>query len=149
RPKENSFRGAISTPDFLDWRRMAKSFSKIALYDTAQFNFSYGSGDPERLPGARVTGGFLSALGVQPYLGSDFDANAEQPGHHRVVVIPHGLWQRRFGGDRAILGKSAIVNGEPFAIVGVLPRNFRFPFASECELLVPTVFTEAQLRWRG
>src|ERR1700675_4778052 len=64
RPKENSFRGPISAPDFLDWRQLAKSFSSIALYDTGQFNLSADGGDPERLPGARVTGGFLTALGV-------------------------------------------------------------------------------------
>ncbi len=149
RPHENTVRGPISAPDFIDWRRMSKSFSSIALYDSGPYNFSAGSGDAERIPGARVSPGFLEALGVRPQLGRDFEAVEEQPGHNRVVLIANGLWQRRFGGDPAILGKTAGINGEPFSIVGVLPKDFKFPFAAECDVLVPAVLGPDQLRYRG
>jgi putative ABC transport system permease protein len=148
RPRENSFRGGISALDFVDWRRMSQSFSNIALYDSSQFNLT-GAGDPERIPGARVSPGFLEALGVHPQMGRSFDAVAEQPGHNREVLITYALWQRRFGSDPAIVGKSAGINGEPFLIAGVLPNDFRFPFASQCDLLVPAVLGPDQLRYRG
>lgn len=154
RPRENSFRGGISALDFVDWRRMSKSFSSIAMYDAGHYNLTDASGtgasgDPERIPGAQVSPGFLAALGVRPHRGGDFDNTAEQPGHNRVVLITYGLWQRRFGSDPAIIGKSAGLNGEPFTIAGVLPKDFRFPFAPQCDLLVPALLGPDQLRYRG
>jgi putative ABC transport system permease protein len=149
RPRENSFRGGISAMDFVDWRRMAKSFSRMALYDSAQFNLTPSGSEPERVSGAQVSPGFLEALGVQPQLGRDFESDAEQPGHSRVVLIAYGLWQGRFGGDPAIIGKSTGINGEPYSIAGVLPKDFRFPFAPQCDLLVPAVLGGDQLRYRG
>jgi putative ABC transport system permease protein len=148
RPRENSFRGGISALDFVDWRRMSQSFSNIALYDSGQFNLT-GASDPERIPGAQVSPGFLEALGVRPLMGRSFEAVAEQPGHNREVLITYGLWQRRFGSDPAIVGKSAGINGEPFSIAGVLPKDFRFPFAPQCDLLVPALLGPDQLRYRG
>ncbi len=148
RPRESQAQGPISGPDFVDWRRMAKSFSSLAIYDSARFSIT-GNGDPERVPGARVSAGFLEALGVQPRLGRTFQINEEQRGQHRVAIITNGLWQRGFASDPGVLGKTIGVNGESFEIVGVLPRNFRYPFAAECDLLVPNVFSESQLRFRG
>src|ERR1035438_10003417 len=148
RPHENSFRGGISALDFVDWRRMSKSFSNIALYDSGQYNLT-GAGDPERISGAAVSPGFLEALGVRPQMGRGFDNTAEQPGHNGEVLITYGLWQRRFGSDPAIVGKSAGINGEPFSIAGVLPKDFRFPFAPQCDLLVPALLGPDQLRYRG
>jgi|CZKS01.1.fsa_nt_gi putative ABC transport system permease protein len=148
RPRENSFRGGISALDFVDWRRMSKSFSNIALYDSGQYNLT-GAGDPERIPGAAVSPGFLEALGLRPHMGRVFDSTSEQPGHNRVVLITYGLWQRRFGSDPAVVGKSAGINGEPFTIAGVLPKDFRFPFAPQCDLLVPALLGPDQLRYRG
>jgi len=77
RPRENSFRGGISAMDFVDWRHMAKSFSRMALYDSGQFNLTASGAEPERVPGAQVSPGFLEALGVQPQLGRDFESDAE------------------------------------------------------------------------
>lgn len=149
RPRENSFRGGVSAMDFVDWRRMAKSVSSIALYDSGQFNLTINGSEPERVPGAQVSPGFLEALGVQPLLGRDFEADAEQPGHGRVLLITYGLWQRRFAGDPAIIGKSTGINGELSTIAGVLRKDFRFPFAPQCDLLVPATLAGDQLRYRG
>ena len=138
----------VSALDFLDWRRLAQSFSSIGLYETARFSLT-GSGEPENVAGARVTAGFLESLGLRPQLGRTFAVSEEQPAHHRVAIITDGLWRRRFGSDPAILGKTAGLNGELFSIIGVLPADFRFPFALRCDLLAPIVFTEDQLRYRG
>ena len=148
RPSENSFRGAISALDFVDWRRMSKSFSSIAVYDAGQFNLT-GAAEAERIPGARVSPGFLEVLGVRLQMGRPFESVAEQPGHNREVLITYGLWRRRFGNDPAIVGKSAGINGEPFTITGVLPKEFRFPFAPQCDVLIPVVLGPDQLRYRG
>ena len=148
RPHENSFRGPVSALDFVDWRRMSKSFSNIALYDASHFNLT-GVGEAERIPGARVSPGFLEALGVRPFMGRDFDPTAEQPGHNRAVLLTYGLWRRRFGSDPEILHKTVGINGETFSIAGVLPKNFRFPFAPQCDVLVPLVLGPDQLRYRG
>jgi putative ABC transport system permease protein len=138
----------VSVPDFLDWRRMARSFSSLGLYDTARFSLT-GSGDPENVAGARVTAGFLESLGVRPHLGRTFEVGEEQPAHHRVAIITDGLWRRRYGSDPAIIGKTAGVNGELYSIIGVLPTGFQFPFALRCDLLAPIVFTDNQLKYRG
>jgi putative ABC transport system permease protein len=148
RPREGPGHGAISAMNFVDWRRMSKSFSSMAMYASANYNLT-GAGDAERIPGAQVSPGFLEALGVRPQMGRDFESIAEQPGNNREVLISNGLWQRRFGSDPSIVGKSTGINGEQFTIAGVLPKGFRFPFAPQCDLLVPAVLGPDQLRYRG
>ena len=148
RPREGPGHGAISAMNFVDWRRMSKSFSSMAMYASANYNLT-GAGDAERIPGAQVSPGFLEALGVRPQMGRDFESIAEQPGNNREVLISNGLWQRRFGSDPSIVGKSTGINGEQFTIAGVLQKGFRFPFAPQCDLLVPAVLGPDQLRYRG
>jgi putative ABC transport system permease protein len=148
RPREGPGHGAISAMNFVDWRRMSKSFSSIAMYASGHYNLT-GTGDAERVPGSQVSPGFLEALGVRPQMGRDFENIAEQPGHNQEVLITHGLWEKRFASDPSIVGKSTGINGEQFTIAGVLPKDFRFPFAPECDLLVPAVLGPDQLRYRG
>jgi putative ABC transport system permease protein len=148
RQRESAGHGPVSAADFVDWRRMAKSFSNIGLYSSGHYNLT-GTGDAERVSGAQVSPGFLEALGVRPQMGRDFERVAEQPGHNQAVLITYGLWQRRFAGDDTIVGKTAGINGESFSIAGVLPKHFRFPFAPQCDLLVPAVLGPDQLRYRG
>lgn len=127
---------------------MAHSFSSIGLYDTERLSLT-GNGAPENVPGAQVTAGFLESLGARPRLGRTFDPSEEQPAHHRVAILTDGLWHRRFGSDPTILGKTIGINGELSTIIGVLPADFRFPFALRCDALVPIVFTDDQLKYRG
>jgi putative ABC transport system permease protein len=148
RQREGAGHGPISAADFVDWRRMAKSFSNIAVYSSGHYNLT-GTGDAERVSGAQVSPGFLEALGVRPQIGRDFERAAEQPGHNQAVLITYGLWQRRFASDPAIVGKTTGINGESFSIAGVLPKDFRFPFAPQCDLLVPAMLGPDQLRYRG
>jgi putative ABC transport system permease protein len=151
RPHENIFRGGVSALDFLDWRGMAKSFSQVALCDSRQYTLDTldGAGNPERVPGERVTAGFFEALGVRPRLGRTFTPSEEQAGAHRVAVISSGMWQRRFAGDPDVLGRSIAVNSEPFSIVGVLPPEVRTPFETRRDLFIPLVLSADNRRFRG
>ena len=147
RTQENTQRGPFSAPDFVDWRRQAKSFSSMAVYDPAHFSIT-GSGGPERVPGTRVSAGFFEALGVRPFLGRTFEIAEEQPGYNSVAILSYGMWQRRLGGDRGVLSTTIGVNGAPYRIAGVLPQGFRFPFAPDSEVFVP-VRLEPDPQFRG
>ena len=107
----------------------------------ADMNFNLtGVGDPERLKGWRVSTSLFPLLGVEPQVGRVFSANEDQHGSHRVVVLSHALWQRRFAGDPSIVGKTLTLNGESYTVVGVMPSYFHFP-ENDDELWVPIAFT--------
>jgi predicted permease len=108
------------------WRDSLKSIDGIALLWASSFNLS-GIGEPERVPSARVSPGLFEILGVRPQLGRLLREDEDQPGRDRVVLVSDGLWRRRFGADRTIVGKTIALNGQAHEIVGVLPADFRFP----------------------
>jgi putative ABC transport system permease protein len=117
---------AISPPTFADYRNKCQSFENLTalLYSTA-FNLT-GEGEPERLQGRRVSANFFDTLGAAPALGRGFLAEEDEPGRNRVVVLSHGLWQRRFGADQNIVGKALRLNGQNFTVIGVMPAAFRW-----------------------
>lgn len=117
-----------SFPDFLDWRKENKVFEDIVAYRTWVFTFS-GDRPAEAMPGFLTTSRFFDLLGAKPQLGRTFLPHEDQPGRNRVVVLSHRLWQRRFGGEPAIVGRSVTVNGGSYTIIGVMPAGFRFLFA--------------------
>ena len=80
--------------------------------------------DPERLQGDRVSWTYFRTLGIKPALGRDFLAEEDEPGHSDVVILSYGLWQRRYGGDRSLIGKSILIGGKAMSVVGVLPKSF-------------------------
>ncbi|HVG18390.1 MAG TPA: ABC transporter permease, partial [Blastocatellia bacterium] len=86
----------VSFPNFLDWREQNHVFEDIAAYDTGGFVL-VGAGEPEQLPGAVVSSGLFEILGVAPIQGRTFTAEEDRPDHDTVVILSHGLWQRRFG----------------------------------------------------
>jgi hypothetical protein len=116
----------INYPDLDQWRREQKLFEAIAYYDTASFNASDGT-NALRLEGAQVTYDFAAALGVTPVLGRFFTAEEDRPKGPQVVVISHGFWQDRFGGDRDVLGKAVRLDGVARTVIGVMPRGVDFP----------------------
>jgi putative ABC transport system permease protein len=126
RPREGVFDNTVSPADFLDWSRLNRSFSAIAAY-TATTSDLTGSGEPVQLATAAVSPSFFEVLGTRPLLGRTFAPEEETLGRHRVVMIGHGLWQQRFGGDRGIVGRSIMLNGIPHLVIGVLPPDFEFP----------------------
>jgi putative ABC transport system permease protein len=95
---------------------------------------SIGDADPERVTGSRVSATYFKTLGVQPALGRDFLAEEDQPGHNQVVILSHRLWQRRFGGDQSIIGRSISIGGSPMSVVGVMPESFDNVVAPNAEI---------------
>src|SRR5213075_1984491 len=96
-----------------------------------------GAGDPERLAGSGVTGNFFQALGVPAELGRTFQLENERSGSDQVVVLSHALWQQRFGGDAGIVNKTITLDDKSFEVIGVMPREFDFPAATQIWLPLP------------
>ena len=137
----------ISVPpaDFLDWKSQARSFEAMAGYAPSRFTI-VGSAEPERVDGLVVTAGFFEVLRARPALGRAFLPEESVPGRDAVVVLSHGLWQRSFGGDPAVVGRSILLGAQPFTVIGVMPEGYEFEFASAPpDLLVPITFTPDQM----
>lgn len=113
------------------WRNRAQSFETVAaFYSTA--SVITGDADPEQIPGATVSHDLLPMLGYQPILGRNFLAEDNKPGGEKVVILSHKLWQRRFGGDPAILGRTITLDHtNQFTVVGVMPPEASFPGKTE------------------
>lgn len=116
--------GDLSAPDLEDWRRQSSRLTHLETYfpGTAALN---GMGESERIRTAEVTPGFLDVFGVAPILGAPFQEG--EPG----VVISEGLWRRRFGGQRDIVGKTIVLDRRPRSVVGVMPSRFDFPHRTD------------------
>ena len=121
----------ISVLDFQDWKNQSPAFAKMALYWTGGAAFAAGGGEPERVPRAGVTKDFFDVIGVQPMLGRAFLAEEDQSKEIHVAVLSERLWQRRFGSDRDIIGKTITINAQPVTVVGVMPPGFEFPEKTE------------------
>jgi len=119
---QDAFRS--SGPEFVDYANSGV-FERIAAFEPVSRNLT-GSDEPERVAAAKVSTDFFSLLGVEPLLGRTIAPNEQGPNGERVLVISHGLWQRRFGGDKAVLGQKVALDDEPFTIIGVMPPQFRF-----------------------
>jgi putative ABC transport system permease protein len=127
----------VSAANFLDWRRHVTTIEQLSAFAYWDVNL-VGRDEPERVQGFRVSPGFFEALRVQPAGGRAFSTAEETFGEHRKVVLGHGLWQRRFGGDAGILGQAINLNGEQYEVVGIAPAAFDFPMGSQ--LWVPLAF---------
>jgi predicted permease len=115
----------LSYQDYLDWKKLNKSFSALEIYHRTGFLISApGGAQPAR--GARVSAGFFRALGVAPALGRDFYEGEDTPSAPRAVMLSHAAWRARYGGKADVLGQTVTLDGEPNVIVGVLPRDFHF-----------------------
>jgi predicted permease len=119
---------------FRDWERLARSYFAIAAYNELPFALS-GDGDPERVSGAAVSANLFEVLGVQPVVGRSFSVEEDRPGAERVLLVSYGLWQRRYGSDPGIVGRTVILNGIPHTTIGVAPPGFNWP--ETAELWVP------------
>lgn len=115
---------------FLEFSRQTKTFQDFAAFKSDSFNLT-GAGDPAMLEGVRASAEFFPVLGVNPSLGRTYPSEEDQPGRGLVVVLGHALWQERFGGDPAILGRVVELNGAAYTVIGVMPPGFEFPRANE------------------
>jgi len=140
--KSGTANGKVRTspPDFREWRARNNVFQDLAAYYVSGINVS-GGGEPERVSYAPVTANLFPLLGVDPVQGRIFRPEEEQYGNHRVVILSHGLWQRRFGGDVGVIGKTVELDAEPYSVVGVMPRDFWFPqMPPRVDLWIPMAF---------
>jgi putative ABC transport system permease protein len=131
--------------NFVDWRAQNQVFTDMAAmrFSNASLN---GDQAPEQALGRRVTPNFFDVLGVQPAVGRPFTAEEDAAGR-RLVVLSYPLWQRRFGGDASVIGRSILMDGEATTVVGVMPRGFFFP-DNQTDYWIPASFTPKQLAVR-
>jgi putative ABC transport system permease protein len=114
----------VSKPNYEDFATMTTSFERTAIWEYQSYNLA-GDGDPEQVPGMRVSSSLFQMLGVSPHLGRTFTAVEDQPGHD-VAVISHRLWVARYGSRPDIVGHRVRLNGRPFEVIGVMPAGFYF-----------------------
>jgi len=139
---------SVAPPNFTDWRAQATSFEYLCNYRGASFALT-GSGDPERLGGAKVSHDFFTMLGVQPVAGRFFRQEEDADGQGLVAVISEALWQRRFGGDPGVVGRPVTFNGTPYTIIGVAPSTVTIP-NKRTEIWAPAAFnTQTITQARG
>ena len=137
-----------SPADYRDWSTRSRVFDTMAAIAGRQtFNLT-GAGDPERLLGAQVTGDLFVMLGLTPIAGRPIVPDDDRPDAGRVVVISEGLWRRRFGGDRALVGRDILLDDVPHTVVGIVPGDFQFP-AGGTEVWVTARFTPQALAERS
>jgi len=125
-----------TSPDtFFDWRDQNHSFESISVIDG--WLPTILGGEPEQIPGATVTYNMFSVLGVSPAIGRTFVAEEDKPNGRKVVILSDGLWKRKFAGDRNVIGKDILINGEKYSVIGVMPPKFEFPMEPAAQIWTP------------
>src|SRR3989454_9583364 len=136
---------AVSPADFFDWKNQSQSFANVAAYSGWSVTLFEGE-QSEMIPATRVTDEFFNTLGVQPLLGRSFRPDEFKTGS-AVVILSHGLWQRRFGGDPNIIKKTLAVEQGRVTVVGVMPPQFKLP--ASAELWTPVAQDSGEMRLRA
>jgi putative ABC transport system permease protein len=116
----------VAAYQYLAWHEKQTNFDDLGAFTDDSFNLT-GLGEPERISCAEVTASLFNTLGVQPVRGRVFAAEEDKPGMNNVAVVSEGFWQRRYGRDESIIGKSLTLNDKLYTVVGVMPAGFRFP----------------------
>ncbi|MEW6206897.1 MAG: ABC transporter permease [Acidobacteriota bacterium] len=140
-------RNTPAPANYSDWKAQNQVFEAMAAIDERSFNLT-GDSEPERVVAQGVTADFFPMLGIQPLLGRAFLPEEDRPGANKAIILSYGLWQRRYGGDRGIIGRELLLNGETYTVVGVMPAGFQF-LNSYIRLWVPMAFTPQQLAQRS
>ena len=137
---------SVAYPNFADWRDQNKSFEKIGVYNRGSYNL-VGSGEPERIQAARMSADGFSALRVNAAIGRVFGNDEDKPGAEPVVLLSHGLWLRRFGGNAGIVNQTISLNNRTFTVIGVMPEGFLFP--GRVDMWVPVAPLSDDPNWRN
>jgi putative ABC transport system permease protein len=140
-------RDTPAVANYVDWRDQSRRFADMAAVSTDSFKVT-GAGEPEQVSGATVTANLLSVLGSRPELGRGFADGEDRAGAQPVVLLSHDLWQRLFGADPGVVGRSLTLDGRPHTVVGVMPRAFQFP-SSDTELWTPFALDAEQRQNRS
>ncbi len=136
---------SISYPNFSDWRAQNQVFEKLGVFNFSSYNLT-GSGEVERIPAGQMSADLFAALRVNPALGRIYTNDEDKPGGPPIVVLSHGFWQRRFGGDPKILNQTLLFNGRGYTVIGVMPPGFQFP--SRVDIWVPVGQLSDQPSWQ-
>jgi putative ABC transport system permease protein len=139
-------RNSASPGAFLDWREHGTTFESLSLRQNTAMNLT-GVGEPERLSGLAMSASGLQILRARPLLGRTFAPDEDQPGKDKVVVLSHGLWQRRFGGETDIVGRTIQLNDQSYTVIGVLPPRF-LPW-DKAEFVIPSAIDSDDSNQRG
>jgi putative ABC transport system permease protein len=123
-PSQGNHRNQVSATDADDWRRENRVFEEVSTFGDWSATF-LGAGEPERVPGTQVGEGFFRVMRGTPMLGRTFLPEEQEDGKDNVIVLGHGLWRRRFGGDAGVVGQTVSLGGRPYTVVGVMPEEFR------------------------
>ena len=140
-------RATPAPANYADWRAQNQVFEDVAALSKRSFNLTR-DGEPERITAWGVTANFLPTLGVSPFLGRAIQPEDDKPQARKVAIVSYGLWQQRYGGERSIIGKELLLDGEKYVVIGVMPPRFQF-LDSQVELWVPMGLTPEQLAERG
>jgi putative ABC transport system permease protein len=125
--KPDQFDG-VSYPDFRDWRSQTKSFVGMTLWTGARTTLSDKSSLPETLTAAQMSANGFTLIGQRPAIGRVFSADEDSANAAPVAILSYGLWERRYGKDRSVIGQVVRINGTPTTIIGVMQPDFAFPF---------------------
>lgn len=144
--------GELSPAEYFDYRERLESFSRMGVYATGPVNVTGGE-VPERLEAGYLSAGTFPTLGVAPALGRTFSPAEDAPGGDAVAVLSHGLWTRRFGAARDVIGTRIVLGGSPVTVIGVMPPEFRLPTdlaaGEAAEIYVPLGIDRATIPNRG
>jgi predicted permease len=128
---------SISYLDHVDFRDQSQVFDRVAVYTNQSVSTLTDRNEATHVQGESVSADLFQVLGVQPMLGRTFLPNEDEPGN-QVVILSHELWQRRFGADRGIIGRTVTLDGKQFQVIGVMPPRFTFPISAVSpELWIP------------
>jgi putative ABC transport system permease protein len=140
-------RNTPAPANYVDWKTQNQSFADMAASHEISFNLT-GDGEPERVSAYAVTANFFPLLGVQPLLGRSFLAEEDRPGANKVALLSYSLWQSRYGGDRNIVNREILLNGEKHSVVGVMPASFQY-FEKDARIWVPIALDQEDWANRG
>jgi putative ABC transport system permease protein len=147
-PAQNKWKLPVAGGNFLEWRKQARAFVSMAAYQDVHVNLTQGPDGPiapEELPAQRISANLMPLLGVQPVVGRLFLAEDDQPGNTFTALLSYRLWQRRFGSDPAIGGKSIRLNDRRYTVAGVLPPGFQV-LDSAADIWIPLGLDAADAR---
>lgn len=137
--KDRVEREDVAPANFVDWRAQNTVFTEMVAINPFSLDYTGGT-EPESIRSANVTRGFFEILGVQAARGRTFTGEEHTAGHEQVVVLTHGLWLRKFGGDPEVVGRVISLDRKPYTIVGILPQNFLFRLARGERARKPEMF---------
>jgi putative ABC transport system permease protein len=133
----------VSPTMYFSYREEGRAFQQVGIWSQGGVTVT-GFSEPEQVRSLFVTQGVLDAVGVPPALGRWFSREDDSPGSPETVLLTHGYWQRRFGGDRNVLGRSLTIDSKPRTVIGVMPEGFRF-LDDDAELILPQRFDRARV----